>query len=149
MIRLLVATDDEGERHRLSRLLRQRKLDPAIIFVGTAGSVQARLIREDYDLLLVAADLLPSHPERFVEELQALPEHPGVIVLARKDVPRHRAALLASGCDAVLWLGLDDETLGQALTALVRPSSSSSRLLYRTRRIVTGTDRFHCEPHRE
>lgn len=118
LTRVLVATDDADTSDRLSGLLRH----------GAVASVSARglddlwekLTREDFDLLLVDRGLLPESPREFLASLQSLPEHPGVIVLAREDHARERAELLSSGALAVLWLGLEDATLGDALISFAR-----------------------------
>ena len=118
LTRVLIATDDEPTSDRLDGLLRHC----AVASVSARGldNLWEKLTREDFDLLMVDRSRLPASPRQFLGSLQALPEHPGVVVLAREDQANQRAELLASGALAVLWLGLDDAVLGDALISLAR-----------------------------
>ena len=118
LTRVLIATDDEPTSDRLDGLLRHC----AVASVSARGldDLWEKLTREDFDLVMVDRSRLPASPRQFLGSLQALPEHPGGVVLAREDQANQRAELLASGALAVLWLGLDDAVLGDALISLAR-----------------------------
>ena len=118
LTRVLIATDDERTSDRLGELLRHG----AVASVSAHGldDLWEKLTREDFDLLLVDRSLLPESPREFLGSLQALPEHPGVIVVAREEHAEERAELLSSGALAVLWLGLEDALLGDALISFAR-----------------------------
>ncbi|HXV65486.1 MAG TPA: sigma-54 dependent transcriptional regulator [Vicinamibacteria bacterium] len=118
MIRLLLASQTGATGNRIEKLLQIGGIEAAS--AASADGVRARLTRDDFDMLVIEQSLFPERAIDFLTELRSLPEHPGVVVLAPEDDPRRRAELLASGCDAVLWLGLDDDTLGATLVSLAR-----------------------------
>jgi two-component system response regulator AtoC len=118
LTRVLVAARDDAIASRLKQLLRAGEIES--LRARDLDELWETLTREDFDLLLVDRTLLPSSLREFLSSLQGLPEHPGVIVISDEDKPNQRAELLASGALAVLWLGLDDTVLGDALLSLAR-----------------------------
>ncbi len=118
LTRVLIAVQDDASAARLEVLLRGGEI--ATSRARDLDELWETLTREDFDLLLVDRTLLPTSLREFLGSLQGLPEHPGVIVVSQEDKPNQRAELLASGAIAVLWLGLDDAVLGDALISLAR-----------------------------
>jgi DNA-binding NtrC family response regulator len=122
LTRVLVAVSEDGTAARLERLLQRGHI--ATLRAHDLDELWEKLTREDFDLLLVERTLLPTSLREFLASLQPLPEHPGVIVISPEDIPNQRAEMLASGAVAVLWLGLDDGVLGDALVSLARRQGS-------------------------
>jgi DNA-binding NtrC family response regulator len=60
----------------------------------------------------------PEAVRELVDALAALPERTGLILLHPDDDPHAHAALLSAGCVAVLWIGLSNEGLAEALASL-------------------------------
>jgi DNA-binding NtrC family response regulator len=60
----------------------------------------------------------PESVRELVDALAALPERTGLILLHPDDDPHAHAALLSAGCVAVLWTGLSNEGLAEALASL-------------------------------
>ena len=118
LTRVLVAVQDDASASRLEHLLHSGEIAP--LRARNLDELWETLTREDFDLLVVDRTLLPTSLREFLGSLQALPEHPGVIVVSEQDKPNQRAELLASGAVAVLWLGLDDVVLGDALISLAQ-----------------------------
>jgi DNA-binding NtrC family response regulator len=118
MIRVVLGAGDSEIRLRLERLLNLAGLETDA--VEAMGPLWEKLARGDYDLLVVERGLLPPRPDAALASLRTLPEHPAVIVVSREDIPKERAELLSAGCLAVLWLGLEDEILGETLASLAR-----------------------------
>ncbi|HSF20185.1 MAG TPA: sigma-54 dependent transcriptional regulator [Vicinamibacteria bacterium] len=118
MIRLLLASETSAIANRIDKLLQIGGIEAES--VASVDGVRGKLTRDDFDMLVIEQSLFPEKAIDFLTELRSLPEHPGVVVLSPEDDPRRRAELLASGCDAVLWLGLDDDTLGATLVSLAR-----------------------------
>ncbi|MCA9681027.1 MAG: sigma-54-dependent Fis family transcriptional regulator [Myxococcales bacterium] len=87
------------------------------------GELVEVLRREPQDLLVtdvVVGEADPAAATRtLTEALLALPERTGVILLHPDDDPRTHAALLAAGAIAVLWTGLSDAGLTEALAVLI------------------------------
>jgi transcriptional regulator with GAF, ATPase, and Fis domain len=134
----VVVTELEGRASDLDSLIESEPADPL-----------ERLRSDSHDLLVAdAVPLLasssrgpdeesgrngptPGDTRKLVDALAALPERPGLIVLHPNDDPRAHAALLAAGCVAVLWAGLSDIGLAEALATLFerRRHDSLSRML--------------------
>jgi transcriptional regulator with GAF, ATPase, and Fis domain len=132
----VVVTELEGRASDLGGAIESEPADPL-----------DRLRSDSHDLLVVDAVPLvaapirpqdegqlgpsPADTRKLVDALAALPERPGLIVLHPHDDPRAHAALLAAGCVAVLWGGLSDVGLAEALAALFerRRNDSLSRML--------------------
>ncbi|MFV8752513.1 sigma-54 interaction domain-containing protein [Nannocystaceae bacterium ST9] len=135
----VVVTELEGRASELGGAIESEPADPlerlrsdsndllvvdAVPLVGTAVGPA----RDDEAL---RSGPTPADARKLVDALAALPERPGLIVLHPTDDPRAHAALLAAGCVAVLWAGLSDVGLAEALSALFerRRNDSLSRLL--------------------
>jgi DNA-binding NtrC family response regulator len=116
LVRLLVAADGVEQRRRVERLV--APLGAFVTAFSGRRRLWQRLTGADVDLVLLSGTLVPQ-PASLVASLRELPERPEVIVLAAKEDPAERAALLAAGCLAVLFEGLPDEALTEALRALV------------------------------
>ena len=162
---------DVGLRQRVRRALSGERFSSVVVteLEGRAselgGAIESepgdpieRLRSDSHDLLV--ADAVPltalnrasddeaskgptaAETRKLVDALAALPERPGLIVLHPNDDPRAHAALLAAGCVAVLWAGLSDLGLAEALAALFerRRNDSLSRML------ATRAHRPEAEP---
>ena len=95
------------ERIPEQQLLERLRVDPRDLVIGLASgrgsesrAGEAEAVRE------------------LVDALAGLPERTGLILLHPDDDPHAHAALLAAGCVAVLWTGLSDEGLAEALASL-------------------------------
>ena len=117
MLRVLIAVDSARERRRFRALFLRLELKPD--FLATTQPLWARLTHEDYDLVIVGARILPAKAEGLIGSIRSLPEHPEVVVLCANEDAEARAHLLAVGCMAVLWEGLADATLFQAIQTLL------------------------------
>jgi DNA-binding NtrC family response regulator len=115
MIRVFLGVDEPDVGDRVGSLLAEQGIEPEIARGLKATS--EKIAQGDFDLLLLERALLGDDP---VSALEALPEHPAVAVLSAQDLPRDRAELIAAGADTVLWLGLEDEILSQALSSLAK-----------------------------
>lgn len=117
LFRGLVAVDPPGLSRRLQVILRQAGIDPTEM--PARGDLWKRLTHEDYDLVVLGGAVVPDPPEGFIASILRLPEHPGIIVMRAKEDAAERARLLAAGCLAVLWQGLPDPALSDAVQTIV------------------------------
>jgi DNA-binding NtrC family response regulator len=97
---VLVEHVDEGH------LLDSLRADPRDLVIGLASGRDSERASE------------PELVRELVDALAALPERTGLILLHPDDDPHAHAALLSAGCVAVLWIGLSNEGLAEALASL-------------------------------
>lgn len=160
LVRVGIHVRDVGLRQRVRRALGGERFSSVVVTElgrrtnepgGTSESEPSdpieRLRSDSHDL--VVADALPSATQvgepdagerggpspsetrKLVDALASLPERPGLIVLHPTDDARAHAALLAAGCVAVLWAGLSEAGLADALAGLFerRRADTLARLL--------------------
>ncbi len=162
LVRVGIHVRDVGLRQRVRRALASERFSSVVVtelesraseLGGAIESESAdpleRLRSDSLDLLIADAVPLVGGPSRapedaptpadtrkLVDALAALPERPGLIVLHPGDDARAHAALLAAGCVAVLFAGISDAGLAEALAALFerRRTNSLGRLTARPHR---------------
>jgi DNA-binding NtrC family response regulator len=117
LLRVALAVRDRALRARLRTAL--GALDAAVAVPAMRRFVWDRLGRHGADVVVVAEALVPEPAARSIERLRRLPESPAVVVLAEGNDPREHARLLAAGCDAALWAGLEAEDLRNALGGIL------------------------------
>jgi DNA-binding NtrC family response regulator len=105
----------------------QKRAVPVLESTGAVISVVASLEdfwfqvgHETFDLLFVRRSLLPRDAGEFFERLRGVAEAPEVIVMSDRESPEEHAGLQVAGSIAVLSETLDDDTLAEAIAALVR-----------------------------
>jgi DNA-binding NtrC family response regulator len=115
MIRILLAAS-KPVVERLDPILERSgaDYDP----VGSLAHAEEKLSRGGFDVLVAERALLPEDASSALVALHALPDRPGLLVLSENDHPKERAELMRAGCLAVLWLGLEDQVLGETLLSL-------------------------------
>jgi DNA-binding NtrC family response regulator len=117
LTRVVLAADTESVQSRFRQLL-----DREDIFVETADletSLWEAVSRESFDLVLVSKSVLGVSASDSVNSLRTLPESPDVVVLSDEEDPEERASLLAAGCLSVLYTGLANEILREAITGIL------------------------------
>jgi DNA-binding NtrC family response regulator len=97
-----VVVEHVDEDHLLDSL----RADPRHLVIGLATGHDTERASE------------PEIVRELVDALGALPERTGLILLHPDDDPHTHAALLSAGCVAVLWTGLSNEGLAEALASL-------------------------------
>lgn len=116
LIRVLLAVDPPAVRRRLARLIRAPGVEVAEISVKTP--LWERLTREEADIVVLGTGD-GELPAGLVASVRGLPDRPEIIVVRPHEGAAERARLLASGCLAVLWLGLPDDMLAETLGVFV------------------------------
>jgi two-component system response regulator AtoC len=117
LLRVFLAVKDPGLRRRMERLLDRRELE--VLPLAGDGVLWERLLREEADLIVLHKSLVPESIIDLTASVRNLPGHPDLVVLVDKENARDRAALLSAGCLAVLYLGLGDGPLQEAMLAIL------------------------------
>jgi DNA-binding NtrC family response regulator len=117
LVRTLLAVNPEEVAERVGALLDSR--DVSLFSASTPEEVWQVLQREDIDLLVASDTLVPTSAEEWTATVRTLPEAPELVILADREDPSRRAALLAAGCLAVLNVRLSDRELRSTLRTLV------------------------------
>ncbi len=116
LVRVLVVAEPPLRR-RLVRAL--RRADALVGTLDRPGDFWGRVGAESCDLVIATRAALRWPPAEILDAFRGLPDRPELIVLAEQEDPEDRAALLAAGVVAVVYLGLPDEKLQETLSALV------------------------------
>ncbi len=96
--------------------------------LGRARNPFQRAVRTNGDILIIDADLMPRPIESSISLLNGLPENPTTIVLHDSDSPAEHANLVTLGADVVLYSGLPQETLVEAIETTLESRRHLSRM---------------------
>ncbi|MHB1191928.1 MAG: sigma 54-interacting transcriptional regulator [Longimicrobiales bacterium] len=117
LVRTLLALSDDDLAARIEGVLDTR--DVSIFRASEPDEVWRLLQREDIDLLVASDTMARPTPEDWVAAVRTLPEAPDLVLLADREDPSRRAALLGAGCLAVLNAGLTDRELRGTFSTLI------------------------------
>lgn len=115
LARILLATPSEAVQSRFRQL--SDRPDTLVEVASGDASLWETVSRENFDLVIVSRSLIGASASETVSSLRTLPESPDVVVLCEQEDPEERAALLAAGCLSVLYTGLPNAMLQEALSA--------------------------------
>ena len=118
LIRVLVLMSPGEGRGRVENLLEMEGVP--FESLGNPDELWQRLQVEEVDLLVVELGNSGGLSDVWISSLQDLPERPEILVMADREDPHSRAALLAAGALAVLNLNLGIEDLAGALRTIIR-----------------------------
>ncbi|NJD20260.1 MAG: sigma-54-dependent Fis family transcriptional regulator [Gemmatimonadetes bacterium] len=117
LVRTLLALHDDALAGRIEGILDTR--DVSIFRASEPDEVWRLLQREDIDLLVASDIMARPTPEDWVAAVRTLPEAPDLVLLADREDPSRRAALLGAGCLAVLNARLTDRELRGTFNTLI------------------------------
>ena len=128
LIRTLVIADRSHLQQRLDAVV--RPLGTSVTVVPPVGDFWQRIVKTSFDLVVVTRPVLPEPVAESISAIRRLPDEPDVIVVWNEESPEERASLLIAGCFAVLYEGLSDETLRDAIGSFVerRRTRSTDRI---------------------
>lgn len=131
LVRILLAITRPGLRKKITNLL--PKQDVIVHAIDGKKGLWERLSKEGGDLVIASRDLIVEPMGDTVNLLRESPESPDVVIITDHEGPEERARLLAAGCEAVLFSGLQVKILGEVLEALLRKRReiTSKRILTR------------------
>jgi DNA-binding NtrC family response regulator len=113
---LLVATPGSIRANTLRAQL-ETGAEALVVEARPGRGLEAQLAHEPWDLVVVDSEALPELSPEWIRALRAA-DGPDVIVLASREGPAARAALLQAGALAAIEPGLDAATLGAMLWTL-------------------------------
>ena len=119
LLRLVVAVESNGLADRIFEAAELLEVDIRRVKVRARGNVLERVGALAGDVVIVSRRSLGEVPESTVDLFRGLPERPAVVALVEDDDAEDRARLVAGGCDAVLGLDIEVESLREALRAVV------------------------------
>jgi DNA-binding NtrC family response regulator len=117
LLQIALAVTDETTRRRLRSLLREQ--DAVLHVVRGRKDLWARAAATAPDVVLIDRAALEAEMEAGVTFERGQLEAPAVVAVSESESAAERAALIAAGCEAVLFAGLDEPTLAGALDAIL------------------------------
>ena len=117
LARIILAVDSSGVQSRFRQLVERPDVVTEVV-QGGEGFWET-VSRENFDLMMVSRALLGSPASETVNSLRTLPDSPVVVVLCEEENAEERAALLAAGCLSVLYTGLPNGMLEDAISAIL------------------------------
>jgi DNA-binding NtrC family response regulator len=117
LVQTLLVTDTSAAQSRFRQLVDREDVNLQV----TCGdeSLWETVSRESFDLILVSHAVLGAAGAETVNSLRTLPDSPDVVVLCDDEDAEQRASLLAAGCLSVLYTGLSNQMLDEAITAIL------------------------------
>lgn len=116
LFRVTLAISGCSVRNRLANLLRA---DDVVTEVVSGRGLWGRAIRKSCDLILVSGNAMPEPFDASLQTVRSLPESPAVVVICETGDPQRQARFLSAGCDMVLYAHLPEESLREALRAVL------------------------------
>ncbi len=116
LLRTLVVAKPGSRRSRTLAALDET--DSLVTTVDSTSGLRAQLARKPFDLAVLSRGDLPDFSMELLQEVQAVPESPAIVVLEEREDPEERARLLAAGCLAVVYEGLESDPFREVVKAL-------------------------------
>ena len=116
LLRLILAIAEAAPRRRLRQLLREH--DVQVEIVKGTKKLWRRALSRGGDIILIDEASFLAASETDVPLSSGLPTPPAIVVVTDSESPTEYADLLAAGVDTVLYSGLADDLLGEALETI-------------------------------
>ena len=114
---MLFALEDGKLQRYLSNYFSSSDLE--IKTFGHLKSPWQKLVRNSGDIIIVSETFIPPSIESSIAMLTGLPENPTVILLHNSESSEKHAKLVASGADVVLYTGIQDLSIAEAIYSVV------------------------------
>ncbi|MBN2493347.1 MAG: sigma-54-dependent Fis family transcriptional regulator [Deltaproteobacteria bacterium] len=124
IFRVLLALRRKTLQARIKRAL--DRPDVIVSLAEPSGDLLTRAAREICDLAVLDRRLLQGK-EAMIETFQQIPDAPSLVLLSEHDDPAERAELLAAGCEAVLYAGLNGAQIASVLQTILDKRREISR----------------------
>ncbi len=102
---------------KLENQLKRRFLlsDVRVESYGQLKTPWQKVVRSCSDIIVISESLLPRPAESGIAMLNDLPENPTTVVLLNNDSAEEQARLVAAGADVVLYTGISEKSLAEAI----------------------------------
>ncbi|MBC8374267.1 MAG: sigma-54-dependent Fis family transcriptional regulator [Phycisphaerae bacterium] len=117
LLRVILAINDNVTRKRIRQIL--RNTDVSVDVLKGRKDVWARALTKGGDVLLIDQDAVEDAIQRGVEIDPSLLTMPAVVAISDYQPPAKQAELIASGCEGTLHADLPEQTLREALLAIL------------------------------
>ena len=117
LLRVILAVENPQLRKRLQELLSDA--DVLVESVRGKKHLLERAAHRSGDVIIAELSVVAEHLDGSIALIRELPESPTLIVLTDREDAEHQAEVLTAGCDVVLYSGLPEETLTDALKAVL------------------------------
>ena len=117
LLRIVLAIEDRQLRKDVQEILSET--DAMVETIRGRRHLWERAAHRSADVLIASRSAITSGLEDGVGLARDLPESPTVVLLTDSDDAEEHADLLAAGCDAVLQTGISNESLAEALRAVL------------------------------
>ena len=87
--------------------------------IRPGGHAWERVLRRGADVIVVSQSMIPEPVDGNIAVLADLPEVPTAVVISGSESVEEHAILLAAGCDTVLYSGLPEQRLVDAIQAVL------------------------------
>ena len=135
LLRTLVVAHPGKQRSRTVAALDE--VESLITTVDSVAGLRAELARKPFDLVVVSREALPDLSSTLVEEMRSVPESPEVVVVTEIEDAQERGQLLAAGCLAVVYEGLEGDTFRDVVRTVAE------------RRLAVASQRIQAVPNED
>ena len=128
LLRTLVVANPGKQRSRTVAALDE--VESLVTTVESSAGLRAELARKPFDLVVISKEALPDFSSALIEEMRSVPESPEIVVLTENEEAEERGQLLAVGCLAVVYQGLEGDTFRDVVRTVAerRLADASQRI---------------------
>ncbi len=117
LIRIVIALKDKGLQKTLEKKISQTEV--RVECIGHSRNVWQNIVRSCGDIIIISEDLILSPVEQGLAYLNSLPENPTTVILHESDSSEEHAQLAAAGGDVVLFSGISQKSLLEAIESTI------------------------------
>jgi DNA-binding NtrC family response regulator len=132
LLRTLVVAHPGKLRSRTVAALTE--VDSLVTAVDSSAGLRAELSGKPFDLVVVSQEALSDFSPALIDEVRSAPDSPEIVVLIEHEDAEERGQLVAAGCLAVVYEGLETDTFRQVLKSLAE------------RRLAVASERISSVP---
>ncbi|HSG27958.1 MAG TPA: hypothetical protein VLA34_05710, partial [Candidatus Krumholzibacterium sp.] len=106
---------------RLEKALREYFVQPDVRIESLGGTKDPfqKALKTSGDIFIASSTMIPAPMDSSLALINDLPETPTTVILHESESPEDQANLIAMGADVVLYRGLDESTLIEAVETTI------------------------------
>jgi two-component system response regulator AtoC len=113
LIRVGLSVKDKSMQNHLEKALAQ--FDVRVESFGHLRSAWQKVVRSGCDVIVISDALIPRPTDNSIAILNELPENPTTVIIHGSDSAEEHAQLTAAGADVVLFAGISQKSMEEAL----------------------------------